>query len=1432
MSSDFIELERTFHELTLNGGDSDEFDYRNLRYGKGLSWQDLLGGYRTVILSEAGSGKTEEIRHSAQTLRAEGKPAFFLRLEHISDDFEIAFEEGNLGEFEQWLASDDEGWLFLDSVDEARLREPTDFERAIRKIGVRLIDALQRTHIVVTSRGTAWRPVTDLKLCQQHLSYLEPMATDEDGEQAPTGGKKEHNPFRIVALDDLGKTQVEIFARAKGVANPKPFLDALERADAWSMAARPDDLNELVEFWNKNARIGNRLELMQSSIARRLAERDQNRLEAAPLSPEDALVGARSVAAAATMAQESTIRVPDGSANTKGIAVSAVLPGWDEKKCSALLARPIFDEAIYQTVRFHHRTVREYLTAEWFKSLLDRETSRRKIESLLFREHYGQEVIVPAMRPVLVWLILLDDKIRERALAISPELIFEGGEPKALPLATRRKILGEVCEKMHTGIVRGSTSDYRSVQRFADKDIAPDVKALFAKYAKSDELQWFLLRMIWQGELVEALDEAKQVALNPEAGRYARIAAFRAVRAVGSDADNAEIREHFLDEALALSRDWLAELLEGLPPTTPSIAWLLACFAKLKARDRHKVDGLRQALDTLIQTLAPDLLAALLEGLHTLLTKRPLVERRFCEISKRHGWLIKSAAQAAERLIVARDPAALRLSTLSVLQKLPSAQHYRDWDLGDIRSDIANLVPAWPDLNHVLFWYAVGQARRSRQKKKRERLTSFWQASLFGHYWKFETKDFDRVLADVEQRPSRDDRLVALSLAFRIYVDAGRPKKWRETLKAKVEKSPALKAALHAHLHPAPPTEDEKRFKRSEAKYRRRQKERQATGDRREREWKGHLSDNVEKLRNPALSKPTDISNPQYYLHEKMRSAESNSGHWTSGNWRSLEAEYGSDVALAYRDGVVGYWRRYTPKLRSEGKAGNSTPFSVIFGLCGLAIEARETENWISTLNVDEAALAFRYAMDELNGFPDWLPDLFDAFPKLIAELLLVEVNRDLRVETVKIESHYILSDLSWSGSWAWQRVGRGILERLQVKEPKNLTNLGYMLNIIQGAGIASAEIAQIAELRSADRRLAHAARWFAVWTGVQPATAIPAVEARLKSISNPASQTRFAMQFITHLLGGRRSETKTGDAFRTPTYLKNLYALMHRYIRENDDIERAGKGAYSPGLRDDAQDARNQLFSLLKEIPGKESFLGLMELAQLHPEPSSRPWMLHHAKTKAELDADLTPWTIEQTLEFQSTMERTPANHRELFELSELRFFDLKDSLEHGDSSIADILIKGATLETDMRKYIGEWCRDRAQGRYSIPQEEELADAKKPDLRIHGNGFDGPVPAELKLADNWSGPDLFERLENQLCGDYLRDNRSNRGLFVLVYRGEKQKWELPGGNKAVDFAGVVEALQAHWQVISSRFPNVDDVRVIGIDLTLRSNKPKKSNGS
>lgn len=192
------------------------------------------------------------------------------------------------------------------------------------------------------------------------------------------------------------------------------------------------------------------------------------------------------------------------------------------------------------------------------------------------------------------------------------------------------------------------------------------------------------------------------------------------------------------------------------------------------------------------------------------------------------------------------------------------------------------------------------------------------------------------------------------------------------------------------------------------------------------------------------------------------------------------------------------------------------------------------------------------------------------------------------------------------------------------------------------------------------------------------------------------------------------------------------------------------------------------------------------------------------------------------QVKDFSDKLERTPGNHKELHALAVLRLLDLKNDLEHGDSSIAGIL-KTVDEEIEMRKFIGRELREKSLGRYSIPQEEELADAKRIDLRFQGMGFDGPIPVELKLADNWTGPQLFERLENQLCGDYLRDNRSNRGIFVLVYRGEKKHWEMSDSAKRVDFLGLVAALREYWKHISNKFPGIDDVTVIGIDLTKRS---------
>ncbi|MDG5487689.1 hypothetical protein NYR55_03495 [Sphingomonas sp. BGYR3] len=1430
MSSDpdeFIPLDRSFHELAISddGGDQAAV-HRLLGREKAMRWPDLLVEARVILLSEAGSGKTEEIRHTTRQLRAKGKPAFFVRIEHVTQDFEASFEEGSLAEFEAWARSGEEGWLLLDSVDEARLGDPKDFERAIRKLGVKLRSVLQDAHIIITGRTNAWRPKTDLLLCKRELAYTPPAraitpGADDESESGFTTVEKPNSatrrdPFRIVALDDLHGDQVDRFATAKGVTDLKTFRTAIEKAEAWSFTTRPLDLAETIEFWLTHHRIGSRLELMRSSIAKRLEERDQDRSDARPITSEKILVGARLVAAAATLAQQSSIRVPDGHENASGLPIKEILTDWDDIDCATLLSRPIFDEGIYGTVRFHHRSVREYLTAEWLHTLIVDDASRAKIEGLFFRRQYGIEVIVPTMRPILPWLALLDGRILDRVVRLAPEVLFEGGDPSKLPLETRGTILRQTCEQLAQPAHGRSMMDYAAVQRFTDRDLADDIGKLLNQHADDDDIVWFLLRMVWQGDIKALANKAKHFALTARA-KYTRIAAIRAVAALGSTADVIEVRTAFLSEPSPLRRDWIAEFLPTLPADSAGNSWLLAVIEAAAPKKRFETDILCDGLLALANEWPLDHLVDLNEGLYALLKREPVVERRHCEISEAYGWLGRTAAQIAVRLIEARHPAALSVTTLSILRMLPIAQDYNRDIFSDPRKDMPDLVRGWPELNHALFWRCVAEERTARNRANDERLIDYWHVSISGAYWGFDDADFDRFCVDIEQRELLDDRLLALTLAFQLYRQGGRPRAWRERLKRLAAVEPELQSTLAKLLNP--PAQGRQSWRRQNAVWKRRaarQAERAAKQLQRAKEI---LATRTETLRDPG--KPNLVTRDQYYLHHQLRSAENQHSRWTDGNWRSLIPVFGEDIATAFRDGAVRFWRTGRPKVRSEGAIANTTPFHAIFGLTGLEIEARETADWPSGVNAADAVTATHFALHELNGFPSWLPKLYGTYSTEVAEVVLGEIAYELATETPESESHYVLYYASWQGEWMWDLIAPQLLPALHAKRV-NPRNLGYLLAIVQRSSVDDATIARIASQKAkAIRNLDFAPIWFATWVGVDPDAAIPALAARLAEIKDPADQTKLAVRFIVALLGGRSQEGRARQAYRTVEHMKTLYLLMHRYIREKDDIQRAGGGVYSPGPRDDAQDARNALFAFIKETPGKDAYLALLEMARAHPAEDSRPWMTFHARAKAAIDADIAAWTPGEVREFNDTLIRTPRNHRELWYLAIDRLEALKHDLEGGDSSIASLL-QAVDQETEFRKFIGGWCRDRAGGRYNIPQEEELADAKRPDLRFLGVGFDAPVPTELKIADKWTGPHLFERLEIQLCGDYLRDVRSSRGIFALVYLGDKTYWELPDGGRAESFDDLVEALRAHWSQISNQFPEVEDIAVIGVDLTRR----------
>ena len=182
--------------------------------------------------------------------------------------------------------------------------------------------------------------------------------------------------------------------------------------------------------------------------------------------------------------------------------------------------------------------------------------------------------------------------------------------------------------------------------------------------------------------------------------------------------------------------------------------------------------------------------------------------------------MLDFATTACKRLIKKRHPAALLRPCLSLLSLTNKSQ---DYDICETETNLGELVPQWPELNVALFWYDVEDARTLYGiRHKGERLTNWWQVHVFRDLRHFEHKDINQVVKWITQKEFIDDRLVALTLAFSIYRDAGRPQSLRKRLWNVVKGDKELSATLKRLLNPPAMSDEERRFRRKQAHWKRR----------------------------------------------------------------------------------------------------------------------------------------------------------------------------------------------------------------------------------------------------------------------------------------------------------------------------------------------------------------------------------------------------------------------------------------------------------------------------------------------------------------------------------------------------------------------------------------------------------------------------------
>ena len=586
--TEFVDLQRRFLELS----DSELEDIESLlawsgsEFGPDIGWSELLEYTRVILLAEAGSGKTEEMREQANRLTGEGRFAFFIPMEslgqgQVTDALSAAEEK----RFDQWKADGREPtWFFLDAVDELKLVEGK-LDRALNKLSKAIDGRLDRARIIISCRPSDWCSGSDLNTVRHRLPVPEvrrnspvrpPEAvfidalSNEHGDRPHVDPEEDESPnqgtVRTVVMLPMNDKQIKVFAESRSMNDPAAFLAEIARQDASIFARRPLDLTDLIEVWSSSGRLGTRAEQHEANVAAKLKEDDPERPDRSVLADTDARLGAERLALALALTRTRTIRSPDQALDRRradGVLDAAtILPDWTPAERQTLLRRALFDPATYGRVRFHHRSVQEYLAAQRLRALHEAGMSTKALFRLLFAERYGVEVVLPSMREIAAWLALRIDAVRKELIKREPESLISLGDSGSLDLATRRELLRAFVSEYGRGDWRGLNIPFTEVRRLAHPDLARVIRECWGDGPANDEVRSLLIHLIRLGPVEVCADLAHDVALDTAASEYHRILAIEALLACGWKECVRDLAGAMLTEPTS----WPDRIVHGIAP--------------------------------------------------------------------------------------------------------------------------------------------------------------------------------------------------------------------------------------------------------------------------------------------------------------------------------------------------------------------------------------------------------------------------------------------------------------------------------------------------------------------------------------------------------------------------------------------------------------------------------------------------------------------------------------------------------------------------------------------------------------------------------------------------------------------------------------------------------------------------------------------------
>ncbi len=1410
----FVELGRRFSVMTGKDLKDPEVLAALDEFGIGasLEWHDLLEFDRLVLLAEAGSGKTVEFRARKRRLVEQGKAAFFVRLELLQDGLEKSLESSaDLDRYDAWRQNGKEpAWFFLDALDELKLSN-TKLDAALIQLSHKLDDHSDRAKVLISCRASDLG-VGDLG---RFADLLPKRRVDQD-----QGGNSD---VKTVIMHPLNNKQICVFASQLYPDDADAFLGEVSTQDAWGFARRPLDLKLLMASWRRVGKFGTRRCQQEENVRIRLVDEDTYRADSGVLSDQQKRQGSESLALALKLTRTGTLCSPNQfkvQELPSGILEPAdVLADWTEAGRRALLRTGVFDPATSGRVRFHHATVREYLAACRLRKLREKGMSIKALFRLLFTEKYQQAVVFPSMREIATWLAIWDTDVCKELIKREPEALLSLGDPESLILPTRCRLVREFANRYGDRGLTDLGIPIDKVRSIACPELGHVIRECWDKNPVNPVVREFLTRLIRFGQVKCCSDLVLAVATDPDENPRLRIDAILAMLGCGMSEKVKELADDMVSPTS--TSDWPAQVVHGISkhlfPDFINADGLVFLMEKTTKPQSTRPGGLKRNVEQIVDGIEPGskMASSLRDGIADLIWRGRSKANGPVGLSSNFSYFSPALAKLCVRQLATfgseRQLEPIRASVIASMfskdQNLP-LHHVSVLREYFLNADTLRREGFWAQLD--LMDDAVPVA------DDRVRFHKVNHYGLVGPVGESDRKWLWGALSD-EERPDR--RGVALCALISLRQDGIKDQSELEEIRACINGDSGLTATLEKLVAPPPPPVEQGDTAKQEARRRRLQQEGQAT----EQELQRGL-----QAVTPDPFSPDNRETTLLGLYKWLcRKQNAEPGHWDSD---AIALSFGQDIAGRAGEALNMYWRSKPPVLWSckLPEEGDQSPYLETIGLLGVKEEASNA-NWPDSLSPEDARKAVAYATLELGKFPQFFRELAETHRHEVKEVIGGEMCAELRqganydhlpiFENLanadqEIKQLFVPRLLVALGLWP-QTVGKNLAQRWSAHLVRILAVLTEATSQDQKERRRVAQNCQ--ERFRQDPTGLLAPTWL---KGMFMSDAGMGARALIKQLeaADPHKDGDYAIRAFASICGWDSSLVFEKNEFAgQATDLGLLVSEAFRWVRPEDDVFH--EGVYAFDDRDRAEFVRLRLLDLLCDLPGPEANLAMVKLARDKSVGLLSDRLKVLARQNAAKEAEFTAFSPWEVVQLEKRYEAPPTDRDGLFQVMVDRLEDLQHEFTHGDLSDRRT-VQNISREAELQRTLASRLRDRANGAYRVTREEEVADSKRIDIRLHSTNGNHKAVIEVKIAERWSLNKLEWALENQLVGQYLMDDNCRAGCLLLTRHVPERCWVHSESKRCFNFTEMVEYLNNRALQIDEQKAGTIRVKVFGLDLT------------